>query len=428
MTNKKFIGFIIALIIVIAIISIVFISAKNTKFDNTDKPINTEKDDKTTIPTKTSSKEDKSIFPLPKGKPMISAGDGFSLALKSNGSVWAWGDNYYGKLGIGSVEDSCMPVKVPTLSDIVSVSAGGHHSLALKSDGSVWAWGENFRGQLGIGSAEDSYIPVQVSTLSDIVSVSAGNNYSLALKSDGSVWAWGDNSRDQLGIGSNDKYINVPVQVYTLSDIVSVSAGNGHSLALKSNGSIWAWGENYNGELGINSDDNYINVPVQVYTLSDIVSVSAGSDYSLILKSDGSVWAWGLNYHGQLGIGSNNNSNVPVQVSALSDIVSVSTETHHSLALKSDGSVWAWGDNYNGELSASSDDNYINVPVQASALSDVIYVDDGWLHSLALKSDGSVWAWGDNYNGKLGISSDYNSDNNYVNVPVQINDFNLYEN
>ena len=377
MTNKKFIGFIIALIIVIAIISIVFISAKNTKFDNTDKPINTEKDDKTTIPTKTSSKEDKSIFPLPKGKPMISAGDGFSLALKSNGSVWAWGDNYYGKLGIGSVEDSCMPVKVPTLSDIVSVSAGGHHSLALKSDGSVWAWGENFRGQLGIGSAEDSYIPVQVSTLSDIVSVSAGNNYSLALKSDGSVWAWGDNSRDQLGIGSNDKYINVPVQVYTLSDIVSVSAG---------------------------------------------------SDYSLILKSDGSVWAWGLNYHGQLGIGSNNNSNVPVQVSALSDIVSVSTETHHSLALKSDGSVWAWGDNYNGELSASSDDNYINVPVQASALSDVIYVDDGWLHSLALKSDGSVWAWGDNYNGKLGISSDYNSDNNYVNVPVQINDFNLYEN
>ena len=377
MTNKKFIGFIIALIIVIAIISIVFISAKNTKFDNTDKPINTEKDDKTTIPTKTSSKEDKSIFPLPKGKPMISAGDGFSLALKSNGSVWAWGDNYYGKLGIGSVEDSCMPVKVPTLSDIVSVSAGGHHSLALKSDGSVWAWGENFRGQLGIGSAEDSYIPVQVSTLSDIVSVSAGNNYSLALKSDGSVWVWGDNSRDQLGIGSNDKYINVPVQVYTLSDIVSVSAG---------------------------------------------------SDYSLILKSDGSVWAWGLNYHGQLGIGSNNNSNVPVQVSALSDLVSVSTETHHSLALKSDGSVWAWGDNYNGELSASSDDNYINVPVQASALSDVIYVDDGWLHSLALKSDGSVWAWGDNYNGKLGISSDYNSDNNYVNVPVQINDFNLYEN
>ena len=229
--------------------------------------------------------------------------------------------------------------------------------------------------------------------------IAAGGSHSLVLKDDMTVWAWGDNYSGQLGDGTTVDS-SLPVKVSILTGVISIAAGYFHSLALKADGSVWAWGENYRGQLGDGTTTNS-SIPVQVYGLSDIIGVAAGEYHSLALKADGSVWAWGENYRGQLGDGTTTNSSTPVQVANLSGVASLSAGYYHSLALKADGSVWAWGYNSYGQLGDGTKINS-NTPVQVSGLSDVIGVAAGYYHSLAIKSDGSVWAWGSNYQGQIG--------------------------
>jgi alpha-tubulin suppressor-like RCC1 family protein len=206
---------------------------------------------------------------------------------------------------------------------VVAVAAGETQRLALKSDGTVWAWGANSEGELGNNSTTDSSVPVQVvspggkGTLSGIIAIAADGFFgSVALKSDGTVWAWGFNNAGQLGDNSTATSL-VPVQVVgpggqgTLTGITAIAAGGQQVLALKSNGSVWAWGDNQSGELGNGAGNSGVtsSTPVQVVgsaasgTLSGVSEISAGNDYSLALKSDGSVWSWGGNRDGELGIG-----------------------------------------------------------------------------------------------------------------------------
>jgi len=346
---------------------------------------------------------------------VISEGTYHSLGLKSDGTVWAWGDNRYGELGIGSYSDTNTPVQVPGLTGIVSVSAGGYHSLALTADGKVWAWGDNRFGQLGNGRSLDnnSVVPVQVSGLTGILAISAGGAHSLALKSDGTVWAWGWNSYGQLGNGSNADS-NVPVKLSGLTGVAAVYARGGHSLALTADGKVWAWGWNNHGQLGDGTGMNS-NLPLEVWGPTGVVSISAGSSHSLALTSDGKIWAWGGNNFGQLGNGSNADSNVPVQVSGTTVTRSVSAGGFHSLALTSDGTVWAWGYNGNGQLGNGSNANS-NVPVQVSGLTEVEFVSGGASNSVAVQSDGTVWAWGSNSYGQFGDGSNADSM-----VPVKSN-------
>lgn len=200
----------------------------------------------------------------------ISSGTGETLALKGDGTVWSWGYNNYGQLGINNTIDQTSPVQVlglggtGALSGMTAVSAGTYFSLALKSDGTVYAWGGNFYGMLGNNSVTNSKVPVQVvdvggsGILSNVVAVSAGGDHSLALKSDGTVWAWGRNTYGQLGT-NNITEQHAPVQVLdvggsgNLSGIIAISAGNYFSLAIKSDGTVYAWGRNNSGQLGINN-------------------------------------------------------------------------------------------------------------------------------------------------------------------------------
>ena len=344
--------------------------------------------------------------------PMVAAGERHSLALKSDGTVYAWGHNEDGPLGDGTQTNRNTPVQVSGLSGVTAIARGRSHSLALKS-GTVWACGYNAGGQLGDGTNTSRLTPVQTSDLTGVTAIGGSYYQSLALKS-GTVWAWGRNGYGELGDGTTtDRY--TPVQVMT--GVTAVSGGCEHSLALK-NGTVWAWGRNRYGQLGDGTTTDRL-APVQVSGLTGVTAISAGFENSYALRgSDGTVWAWGFNFSGQVGDDTTTQRNSPVQVSGLSNVTAISAGAAFCLALKGDGTVWAWGDNFGGRLgNGDSETLYSLTSVQVSGLTGIISIAAGDYHGLAVKNDGTVWAWGYNLSGQLG---DGTTTNRYA--PVQVKD------
>jgi alpha-tubulin suppressor-like RCC1 family protein len=330
----------------------------------------------------------------------VASGGSHAAALKADGTVWTWGANGAGQLGNGERIFSSTPLAPDAGSGYVAVSAGGRHSLALKSDGTVAASGNNDYGQLGDGTSASHTTFQPVSGLTGVTQVSAGFYHSVARKNDGTVWTWGLDYLGRLGTGPDVPDGLTPAPITTLSNIVSISAGGGHTLALRADGTVWAWGENAYGQLGDGTNTpRYF--PVQVPGLTDVVEVAAGADHSLVRKRDGSVWAWGSNYAGHLGDGTTTDRPTPAPVVGLSGATQVSAGNSFSAAVTSDGSVWMWGANYNAQLGDGTFDQQL-VPERLSGLTNVAHISAGSNHTLALKADGSVVAWGQNSYGELG--------------------------
>jgi alpha-tubulin suppressor-like RCC1 family protein len=346
-----------------------------------------------------------------------------ALAATAPGRVLAWGSDGFSQLGDGGTNvDRPTPAAVTgsaVASNVIAVAAGGGHSLALRSDGSVHAWGWDSAGQLGDGGTNTNQgAPIAVSGLgpgSGVVAVAAGGYHSLALRSDGSVVAWGSDSNGQLGDGAVLADRSAPVAVSGLgagSGVIAVSAGFYHSLALRSDGSVVAWGSDSDGQLGDNAGLADQPAPVTVSGLgpgSGTTGISAGGYHSLAVRSNGHVLAWGSDSDGQLGDGgANSDAPTPVTVSGLgagSGVASVIGGGYHSLALRSDGSVLAWGFDGSGQLGDGGADADQPAPVAVSGLgagSGVISLAGGVEQSLALRSDGSVVAWGWDGFGQLG--------------------------
>ena len=327
-----------------------------------------------------------------------------NIALAKDGTVWFWGTNYTGDLiGQGVKENKPVIMQVPGLTGIKSIDVGCHHNIALRKDGTVWAWGYNDSGQLGDGTTENRPTPVRVAKLNGVEAIVAGYSHSVALKKDGTVWTWGMNYDDQLGaVTSGDKSI-LPIQVAGLTNVVAVAAGEGHTLALKKDGTIWAWGSNSNGQLGSGTKANNSLVPVQVSGLTGMTAITSGGFHNIALRRDGTVWSWGSNCDGQLGNGTNKDSSVPVQITGVRGASVVAGECH-SIILKQDGTVWVFGLNIDGQLGdGTTDDRF--TPVQVLGLTDVYAVTGGYSHTVALRQDGTVWVWGNNRYGQLGSSS-----------------------
>lgn len=326
---------------------------------------------------------------------VLAGGSTHSVAVRPDGTVWAWGGNTNGQLGDTTTTERRVPTETG-LTDVVAVAAGDSHSLALTTDGSVLAWGLNSSGQLGDGTTTSRSVPTAVSGLPDIVAIEAGGAFSVALDATGLVWAWGGNADGQLGVGTTTSS-SVPVAVTTLTNVVSIAAGQRHVLAVKSDGTVWSWGLNATGQLG-DGTTTARNLPTQVSGVSTATHAAAGLQHSLVRLSDGTLRSWGYNNSGNLGDGTYTQRLLPVTVSGLTNVTAIATGNGHNVARRSDGSLYAWG---TGGAVGDGTSNYRNVPVQVQS-SGTVSVGAGGSHSLAMTSSGVVQTWGSNANGRLG--------------------------
>ena len=314
--------------------------------------------------------------------------------------AYAWGSNSTGQLGDGTTTGRKTPVQAGTGTPWVSATAGEGYTLAVRTDGTLWAWGDNSSGQLGDGTTTNRPAPVQVGSATNWDSVSAGLLHTVAVKTDGTLWAWGLNSSGQLGDGTTTSR-SAPVQVGTGTAWASVAAGGTHTVALKTDGTLWTWGDNLRGELGDGTTTNR-STPAQVGT-AHWASVAAGQHHTVAIKADHALWAWGWNSLGQVGDGTTINRPSPVQVGTDTDwsSLAVGGTKMHSLAIKTNGTLWAWGFNRDGQVGNGTTTNQTS-PVKVGTDTDWASAATGQWHSLAVKTDGTLWAWGNNDSGQLG--------------------------
>ena len=340
----------------------------------------------------------------------VAAGAMHTLVLKSDGTVWAFGNNDYGQLGDTTWQERRTPVQVSGLTDVVAIASGAAHSLAIKSDTSLWAWGFNGSGQIGDGTATNRNQPVQVLTggspLTGVVAIGAGWGHSVALKADGTVYVWGYDA----ATGGAYSYQAVPIA--NLTGISAIAAGGYHTLALKTDGTgvgtLWALGHNGYGQLG---DATTVHRPSPISVLGNVAAIFAGAYHSLAIKSDGSIVGMGMNERGQLGDGTTTLRTSPQAAFLTTGVKQLSAGGYHTLALKPDGTLWGSGYNITGELGDGTFDQR-TTPVQTALLEDVVAMAAGRVipsiytaansHSVALTADGRIWTWGSNYYGQLG--------------------------
>jgi alpha-tubulin suppressor-like RCC1 family protein len=352
----------------------------------------------------------------------VAGGERHAVALDSDGAVWTWGWNFLGQLGTGAAcpdmnSGACMglfPSRVPGLANVRAIAARGYHTLALKQDGTVWAWGFNDAGQVGDGTNIDRHTPVQVAGLTGhggVAEIVSGGKVNVAIMADRTLMAWGRNAEGAVGNGAFDASgqgvpTATPVSQATgLTRVRAVAVGWNHVVALDTDGGVWTWGENTDGELG-DGTTSHRNTPYRVPGLSGVTAVSAGDGHTEVAKEDGTVWSWGSNANGQLGDGKLYARSVtPVQAIGIDHVVLVRARNWNAAAIKADGSVWVWGDNGQGQCGNGlySDNRTLPVQVVFPWLSPrVVSIWGGARHGLVLKSDGTVWDWGINMSGLLG--------------------------
>ncbi|WP_250255376.1 T9SS type A sorting domain-containing protein [Chryseobacterium sp. Marseille-Q3244] len=427
----------------------------------------------------------------------ISAGNGVTFATKTNGTLWSWGNNSKGLLGNGTTGsiNTKLPTQVGSSSDNMQSFVGENHVLVKTIDGSLKVCGQNMYGQLGNGNNNNtnsfvsigcpsiclpptqfsatnitsstatiswtgstpaptggySYLYSTNSVLGGIEgntstttvnlanllpnntyywwvasncvagqfnwipagsfntlpttetgcweSVSAGNYHSVGLKTDGTLWTWGKNGAGQLGDGTTNTRIT-PKQIGTGNNWMKIAAGYAHTVAIKKDGTLWSWGYNSAGQIGDGTTADKM-IPTQIGTATDWADISTGDGYTFAIKSNGTLWAWGLNTSGQLGDGTKINKTIPIQIGTANDWKTVAAIVYHTIAIKKDGTLWAWGSNMNGQLGDGTKTEKL-IPTKVGTATNWQNASGGVSHTIAIKTDGTLWAWGDNSSGQLG--------------------------
>ena len=333
----------------------------------------------------------------------VSNGDNYAVGIKTDGTLWSWGtDAGWGRLGQGSTTFNLnIPTQIGTASNWDKIYASTKHTIALKTDGTLWIWGGNDYGQLGLGHNNNVFTPTQVG-VATWKAFSASSSHSLAIKTDGTLWAWGSNEHAALGDGTLVNK-NVPTLISGTTDWKNVDCNTARSIAIKDNNTLWTWGFNSPAlGLGINyAGITYITTPTQIGTDTDWKIAVVGFGASLALKQNNTLWGWGGNNNGQLGNGTTTNNFTPTQIGTDTDWDTINIDLFTSAGIKTDGTLWAWGENTYGQLGNNSTTNATS-PVQITTNTNWVVVDTGPSFTVALNEDGSLYSWGWNYYGQIG--------------------------
>ena len=334
----------------------------------------------------------------------IAAGSYFSIAIKWDGTMWAWGINDQGQLGNSTTTDKYLPVQIGKDNDWDTVSAGNQYAVSLKTDGTIWSWGYNNTGETGHLGLANYLVPTQIGADNNWSMIAAGYDHCLALKNNGTAWGWGWNNSGQIGDGSIFSTKFTPVQIQTDTDWVRITAGDFHSYGLKRDGSVLGWGDNQYGQLGSASTGNKL-VPIQIVPGNSWTNVTTGSYYTFYSKNDGTVWASGIggNYMGDsITIPSTTYHRTPVLEFNNCKNATITTGSYFTIVLKQDGNYWGCGSDTLGVFG-----NGVNTGTTLKLTQ--FSTDSGWLkfassnnHVLAIKKDGTLWGWGGNWYGQVG--------------------------
>jgi alpha-tubulin suppressor-like RCC1 family protein len=324
---------------------------------------------------------------------MVDVGYENSAAVKTDGTVWVWGENYSGQLGDDTNITKIKPVQVKGISNVKMITAGAWCMSVLKSDGTVWTWGAN-------DMDGKKYKPIQIKGLTNVKMISAGVYSTAALKNDGTVWVWDGLGTSEANDGS--VYFSTPRQVEGLDNVKSISAGGYFISALKSDGTVWEWGENEHGQLGDGTLDDR-NTPVEVEGVNNVKMISAGHDNMTALKTDGTVWVWGFNEEGRLGLGEGTAESIttPIKLAGIDSVKVIAAGNAFSVALRNDDTIWAWGCNDFG-LFDKKFPSVITMPVEVSDIKNIINISAGTFHYTFLKSDGTIHEFGWDYSESIG--------------------------
>jgi alpha-tubulin suppressor-like RCC1 family protein len=276
-----------------------------------------------------------------------------TLAIQTNNTLWVCGNNSYGQLGLSDVNHRSTFTQIGTLSNWAQISCGSFFSLAIQSNGTLWAWGRNESGQLGLSDLTNRSSPTQVGSLSVWTQISCGIDFFLAIQSNGTLWSCGYGIYGNLGLNNQLSRSSPTQSGNSLSTWSQISAGSEFSLALQSDGTLWSTGNNNSGQLGLNTSGSRV-IFNQIGNLSNWTQMAAGYGHSLALQSNGTLWTWGNNSFGLLGLSDFTNRSSPVQVGNLSNWTQIAVGSYHSLALQSYGNLWVWGNNSWGQLGLSN--------------------------------------------------------------------------